>query len=277
IKRIDREPVTTTQLLPDLRQIIFGNAEQHVDWLQLGDDEHAVGIGGMNDVARIDQTQTDSSGDRRSDAAIGDLNFGVVDLSLIDVYDALILMDRGDLCVELLLRDRILAIGDLVTVEIDLCVFKQRLIALKLSLGLGQLRLKRTRIDLRQQLALFDHLTFTIIDTHQLTIHTAFDSHRVERRNRTECIDVHADVAFLSNGRRYRDTWRRRRRFGGSDSSLLSVLSDQKTDETCEEKQSEHEPWLSSSPARSGWGYIILFNKGLVHSRDLTEDGTFFF
>ena len=118
---------------------------------------------------------------RRRDPAIGKLDFGVVDLCLIDIYDAFVLMDRGELRVELLFRNRVFAVSNLVTIEVDVCILEQRFVALILAFRLGQLRFKRTRIDLRQQVTLFDHLAFAIVDAHQLTINAAFDSHRVQQ------------------------------------------------------------------------------------------------
>src|SRR6185503_17062767 len=61
IERINRQTITATQLLSNLRQVVFSNAEQNINRLQLRDYEHAVGIGGVDDVAWIDEAQTDTS------------------------------------------------------------------------------------------------------------------------------------------------------------------------------------------------------------------------
>src|SRR6185369_17776301 len=94
-------------------------------------------------------------------------------------------------------------------IEIDVRIFQQGFIALILTLGLFELCLERTRIDLREQITLLDHLALAVVDTHQLTIDTAFDSHRVHRRNRAERVDVNADTSLLGHGRGDRNTGRR--------------------------------------------------------------------
>src|ERR1043165_5091196 len=220
------------QLLPDLRQVIFRDTEEQVDRLQLRDHEHAVRIGRMNDVARIDETQTNASGNRRRDAGIADVDFRSVDLSLIDLHDAFVLMDRGDLRVELLFRNRVFTVGQLITIEIDVRVFEQRLVTQWLSLCLFELRLKRTRIDLREQVALLDHLTLAVVDADQLTVDATLDRDGVHRRNRTERVDVNADTSLLRGGGGDRDTGLRRRRFiRGRCGYFLSALENEKTGE----------------------------------------------
>src|ERR1041385_9043175 len=209
IERIDCEPAAAMQLLPNLRQVIFSNTKEHVYGFQLRDDEHAVCISGMNDVAGIDETQTDASGNRRCDPAIRKVDLCGVDLSLIDVHDAFVLMDGRDLRVELLLRNRVFTESELIASQIDVRIFEQRLVALILPFSLLELCLEWTRIDLRQQVTLFDHLAFAVVDTDQLAIDTAFDGHRVPSGNRPERVDVNADASLLRNRGGDRDAWRR--------------------------------------------------------------------
>src|SRR5262247_1226343 len=99
-------------------------------------------------------------------------------------------MDGRKLSVELLFRNRVLAVSSLVTTEIEVRIFEYRFIPVILTLGLDQLRLKRTRIDFREYVALPHHLTLAVIDAHQLSIDPAFNSHRGDRRNRSKCVDV---------------------------------------------------------------------------------------
>ena len=109
-------------------------------------------------------------------------------------------MDRRDLCVELLFRNRVFAVRKLVAIQIDVRIFQKRFVALVLTLRLFELGLERARIDLREQVALFDHLTFAVVDTHQLTIDAALNSHRVHGRDRSEGVDVNADASLLRDG-----------------------------------------------------------------------------
>ncbi len=67
---VHREFLAGAHLLQDRRQLIFGDRENHADGLDLRDDQHAVGVGGVNDVAGIHQAQTDDAGDRRRDVAV---------------------------------------------------------------------------------------------------------------------------------------------------------------------------------------------------------------
>ena len=65
-------------------QLIFRNVEEYSDGLELRDHgQTVVGVIGAHHVALVDQTQTNAPGDRRGDAAVGQLQLGGVDLGLI--------------------------------------------------------------------------------------------------------------------------------------------------------------------------------------------------
>ena len=57
------------QALQHARHVVLGNRIYHGDRLQLRDDDEAVGIRRVNDVARIDLAQSDAAADRRRYAA----------------------------------------------------------------------------------------------------------------------------------------------------------------------------------------------------------------
>jgi len=57
-------------LADDHRELILGDGEDHADGLQLRDHQQPVGVGRVNDIARIHQPQADSSRDRRCDLAV---------------------------------------------------------------------------------------------------------------------------------------------------------------------------------------------------------------
>ena len=82
---------------------------------------------------------------------------------------------------------------NLITLEINLGNFQQRLIFRHLAFGLLQLHLERARIDFRQKISSADHLAFAKQDLHDLAIDTAFHSNCVERGHRAQSgqIDVH--------------------------------------------------------------------------------------
>src|SRR5262249_32443864 len=143
---------TLVNLIEDLGQLILRQREDYGDWLNLGDDHEAVGIGGVNDVAGINKAQTDSTGDRRSDTRVNQLQLGVVNLALIGFDCAIELTDGRGLCVELLLRDDAFLKKQFVALQVDFRVFALRLIFRKLSFSLLQLNLKRAWIDFRKKI-----------------------------------------------------------------------------------------------------------------------------
>ena len=97
-------------------------------------DDDAVGIAGLHVIAGIDLAQPDPPGDRRDDAAIGQVELLRVDLRLVGLHRRLVLRDQRDLRVAGLLRDRVLRDQRVVALQVELGVFQQRLV-------LGQLRL----------------------------------------------------------------------------------------------------------------------------------------
>ena len=84
-------------------QVVFRQGEENGDGLELGDHEHGIGVGGMNDVAGINQPQTNASGDRRRDMAINEIQLGIVDRGLVVADGSFELVDRGLLRIHLLL------------------------------------------------------------------------------------------------------------------------------------------------------------------------------
>jgi hypothetical protein len=65
--------------------------------------------------------------------------------------------------------------------------------------------LKRTRIDLRQEIARLDVLTFGESDLYQFAIHPRLDRDRIECLHRAETGEIDRHIAPLRRGDRYRD------------------------------------------------------------------------
>ena len=74
--------------------------------------------------------------------------------------------------------------------------------------------------------------------------------------------------------------------FAAATIAFCRCWSNQKTDETRNQEQEQHEPGLTSPPASldhwSGWWFVRfrrfdIFDNGLVHSPDITEDRRSFF
>src|SRR5207237_5317593 len=95
------------------------------------------------------------------DAAIGELQFGVVNLALIRGDRAIKLANQCCLRVKLLLRDDTFLKEKLVALEIDFGVLALRLILGELTLGLFELDLQRSWVNLDQNIPLVNVLTFS--------------------------------------------------------------------------------------------------------------------
>ena len=76
-------------MLGDGRKVVFRQGEDDRDRLQLGDDQHGIGVGGMHDISRIDQPQADAATYRSGDMAIEKIQLGVIDGRLIGAHRAI--------------------------------------------------------------------------------------------------------------------------------------------------------------------------------------------
>ncbi len=125
----------TTHAGHDLVDAVFRNGEQHRHGLDLRDDHDAIGLARLHQIADIDLTDACPSIDRRGDLAIGKVQRGGRDISLIGGDDAFILFDEGLLGGKLLLRNRLGVPQRLVAREIGLGVGQRRGIAGELALA----------------------------------------------------------------------------------------------------------------------------------------------
>jgi len=83
IKGLDGKLRAGTQFGHHLRKLILRQAENHRNRLELGDDEEPIRVGSMHNVTGIHETKSDAPADRGGDMGVSELEFGVVDLSLI--------------------------------------------------------------------------------------------------------------------------------------------------------------------------------------------------
>lgn len=103
VEGLDTELATAAQLRGDLRKLVLRKGKDNGDGLKLGDDEQAVGVAGVNNVAGIHEAEADAAADRCGDVAIGELQLGIIDLPLIGANGAVELADLRGLGIELLL------------------------------------------------------------------------------------------------------------------------------------------------------------------------------
>ena len=107
-------------------------------------------------VARVDLAQADAAGDRRGDAAVDEIEPGVVDLRLVGLDRALVLA-TSDAWVSTAARDRVCCDQRLVAREVELRVLEQRLVLASVPCACCERDLIGPRVDLGEQVALLDH------------------------------------------------------------------------------------------------------------------------
>lgn len=99
--------------------------------------------------------------------------------------------------VQLLLGDEPLLVQLSVSLQVELCVLELGPVARHLALRLSQLRFKRARIDLGQEVAVAHRLAFLKQYLHQLAVDPALHRHGIERYDRSEPVEIDADVPCL--------------------------------------------------------------------------------
>ena len=91
----------------DPHDLLLRQAELHRDRLQLGDGHQTRCVGGVDDVALVDLTQTNPARQWRDDLGIAEHRLRVVDRRLIGIHQRFLLGDDGALGIGLLLRARV--------------------------------------------------------------------------------------------------------------------------------------------------------------------------
>jgi hypothetical protein len=187
---------------------VLRQAEHDRDRFNLRDD-HEAGAGTCaDDVAGVDQPETDASADRSRDPRIGQVQAGAVDGCLVDLQRGSELCDRRGLRIHVLSGDRVFAEQRLVAREVHPRVRELRLIARQLPLRLLELHLEGSRIDLGQEVAPVDELAFAEQDPHELSVHAGPHRYGVERDDRTECGKPQRQVGTRGSRDRHRHRWR---------------------------------------------------------------------
>ncbi len=126
--------------------------------------------------------------------AIGDVQRLRIDQALILFHRAFVLLHDEDLIFGLLPCDRVLRGERLVALEIQLRLGKQPLIVRQLAFVLLFQDLVGPLIDLRQKIALLDHLPFGECDLRQITVDLRLHGDGRERRDGTERVDDDANI-----------------------------------------------------------------------------------
>src|SRR5712692_690450 len=194
----------SAKLSVNVGQLILRKAEENDNGLKLRDKAQTVLIVGMNNIARVHQAQADASRDGRSDAAVAELELGVVNRRLVNLDGPFELADRSLLCVRLLLGDDPCFVQRVETVGVDHGVVELGRVASELPLGLFELHLKSARVNLRQQVALVDNLPLCKSNMNELAVNAAVDGDSVKRGDRPQPIQINRQIGACCRGHDYR-------------------------------------------------------------------------
>ncbi|OIQ86866.1 hypothetical protein GALL_312640 [mine drainage metagenome] len=195
VEGLDLQARARTHALQDGGKIVGGNGEDDGDRLRLGDDEDAIDVAGVHHVAGVDQAQAEAAGNGRSEPGEAKLQPGVGHLRLIHLHRAQRLAHQRFLGIDLLPGDRVLRQQAAIAGQIQPGVVVQRLIPDQLATGLIERHLKGPRIDFGQQRAGLHQLPLASGNAHQLAVHPGLDGDGIARRDRTQRVDRHVDVA----------------------------------------------------------------------------------
>ena len=91
--------------------------------MDLGDHDNAVRVTSLHIIAGIDLTQADLAGDRRDDAAIGQVQLLRIDQRLVGLHRREVLLGSRDLRIDGLARDRVLRQQRSIALQIHLRIF----------------------------------------------------------------------------------------------------------------------------------------------------------
>src|ERR1700761_471001 len=149
----------------------------------------------MHYVALIDQSDAGSAGDRGGNRRVVELGFRIIDRRLIPLNLRFELRYRGALRVDLLFWSEIprRQIGE--TLQVEFRVSEVRLVLYFFGDRLIVSGLKWSRIDLRQEIASLDVLTFGEGNFHQFAIDPSLDRDRVECLHRAQTSEVDRHIA----------------------------------------------------------------------------------
>ena len=149
-------------------------------------------------LPRSTHPQSNASGDRRRDFAVGNIQFRAIDRAAVARDRALGLVHHRLLIVELLAREHALRIQKLIAVEGVLAVFIGGFILGHLALGLRQLNLIRTRVDLDEGVAFLYVLSFLVKDVLDRAVDTRLDGGGIEWSDGADCAQKNIQIAAVS-------------------------------------------------------------------------------
>ncbi len=157
----------------------------------MGDSDDAIRIGSIDHIAFVNLAQAKPARQGRDDTGMAKFELGAIDRSLIALARSQKLLHQGGLCVNLLLRDGVLLVQQLIALQIALCVLELGRVLRLLTQGLIQLHLIAAWVNLRQQVALCNLLPILEGNFLQFAIDLAAHGHGIECGDRAyglECV-----------------------------------------------------------------------------------------
>ena len=174
--------------------------------MHLSHNKQRGGRVGCNQVAGIDQAETDAAIDGRQNVTVSHLHLVILHGAFVVLHRALVLEHDLFLVFERLSRDRILSPGVLIARLVHLRLGKQALVAIERPLRLLELRLIGPVVDIDERVAFVYELAFTIVNRSDHTSDLCRDVVCISRRHRADGVEIDADAAFGGSrqGDRYR-------------------------------------------------------------------------
>ena len=193
-------------VLLNFRQVRLRQRKNDRNRLDLRDDDEAVDVGWMNDIAHVDLTDAGDAIERRRQTRVAELYVGSVDERLIGLDGILQLRDLRFLGVEKLRRSPALLLERRVAIEIGERICELGLIAIPIRGQLFDLSLVGTRIDLSQEVAGMHGLSFGEVDAGDLSLNLAVNNRGVVGDDGADAgqIDRYVVLGDHSGDNRYR-------------------------------------------------------------------------
>ncbi len=178
----------------DARQGVLRQGEEHRDRMDLGDRHDPCRVPGMHHVARIDLAQADTSLKRRGDGAVAEVQPRCRDRRIVAGDHRGQAVDHRLLGIDLLVRGETALRQRRVPRQVALRVVEVRLVLGSLRQHRVERRLKRSRIDHREDVAFLHLLALGDRHLHQRAVDPAAHLHGVERLHRAQAGEIQRHI-----------------------------------------------------------------------------------
>ena len=193
----------------DVRQVLLGHRERHVDGRDLvdGHERHVVGL---HDVALLDGDGAGLAVDGRHDGGVLQLEPGVLHGGLVCLHDGVERVGVGPRLVVLLDGNIAFPCQGRITLCVLLGVHGLGAVADQGGLRLPERRLEGPRVDPEEHFPLSHILPFAEKHLGDLAVHLGLDRYRVVRFHVPDGLDLERNVLPVRSLRDYRHDPRRR-------------------------------------------------------------------